>query len=236
MSCLSQWWNTQAASGAAPSCPRCKTVVKTVDVHELPVHSLLDVQDAAAPRVSDAAADDDPSLVLDASGAPAQFAIAYIAGVHVTGVNMALYKVVYRLKDCEPDEERSSWQRLSAMVETMPAVRDFHKRWALPDLGVLPVGFKWEHAVPVRLRRLNLWQCSFPDCTVRMKEEHNVRHHAGSVHAGLRGNLRAGTWDCDMCGQHCSTKTNQKKHKKRKHAEIIQPPPIGHNAAPAADM
>jgi len=157
-------------------------------------------------------------VIRDVNGAPAQFIIAYIAGVHVTGVNTALYKVVYRLKDCAPGDDRHSWERLSALVETMPAVRNFHTRWALSDLSALPVGFKWEHHVPEFNARVGRWACTFPGCTVRMKEEHNVRQHAGSVHG------RRGGFDCDLCGQHCSTKTNQLKHKKRKHAAHMPPP------------
>ena len=173
-----------------------------------------------------------PARDLPPQGPSAEFDIYYIAGVHVRGAHGDVqYKVVWCPKDCAPGDEKFAWGELSVVVGLGLKVTEFHSRWNILPADELPVGFKWEHELPVFSRRK--WMCPHDGCGYKTDEWSNCRKHIGSVHSSLKSlNL------CKRCDKTFSTKSNLRRHVRDFHirAVVVMSGPAAASAPAAMEI
>jgi hypothetical protein len=138
----------------------------------------------------------------------ADYDIGYVAGIRMTA-HGAAYKIVWCKRDVAFGEARFEWAKLARVVELGSKVLEFHRRWHIKEASSLPVGFMWEHELPVCSRRK--WKCPVGGCNYITEKESNCRQHIGSVHSQTK-------IQCGICGVRQSTHSNLRKHVKNFHA------------------
>jgi len=218
--CISWWFWEQKKRGVTNfKCPNCTapcTGFKDGQLNRDSVFAFADkvqedsVGEGVGGRAAAAAVAAPMVLGQVAEAVGNEFDIKYIAGIKVVGVNLLMWKVVWCPRDVKDGEKRWEWVELCAVSENSSKANEFLKRWNIPTLSTLPVGYVWSHPVPKRLST-GEWKCTKKNCGYKTKEMSNCRKHAGATHSKSH-------FVCGLCAERCSTNTNLDKHLKLKHA------------------